>query len=170
MAASLSKKIGPLKILEIPIDFNKGFKRHPILGSHKTWRGAVSGIIAGMVVAFVQSRLYQISFIQEISFFDYGDSNIFLFGFLISFGAVFGDLLFAFLKRRKNIRPGEPWIPFDQVNYVIGAFLFLTPFMVFSCTKNFGLEVWLTILVLTFFLHILANHFGYWFGLQKNRW
>ena len=169
MAASLSKKIGPLKILEIPIDFNKRFKKYPILGSHKTWRGAVSGIIAGMIVAFVQSLLYQISFIQEISFFDYGDSNIFLFGFLISSGAVFGDLLFAFLKRRKNIKPGEPWVPFDQINYVIGAFLFLTPFLYWFDVKV-GLKVWLTILILTFFLHILANHFGYWFGLQKNRW
>lgn len=170
MVASLSKKIGFLKALGIPIDFGRKFKGKEILGSHKTWRGAISGIIVGTLIAFAQSYLYRISFIQEISLFDYENSNIFLFGFLISSGAVFGDILFAFLKRRRNINPGEPWIPFDQINYVIGAFLFLTPFTNFLFDDGFGLDVWLVVLILTFFLHILANHSGYWMGLQKNRW
>lgn len=170
MASSLSKKIGVLKMLGVPIDFGKKFKGRPILGDHKTWRGAISGIIVGMLMAFTQSYLYRISFIEEISFFDYGNSNIFLFGFLISSGAVFGDILFAFLKRRRNINPGDPWIPFDQINYVIGAFLFLALFMNSLFDKIISLDIWLVVLILTFFLHILANHSGYWLGLQKNRW
>jgi len=164
MSASLSKKIKFLKPLEVPIDFNKKINGYPIFGNHKTWRGLICGTAVGMIVAIFQQYLYQFECIQKISLFNYYEINIFLFGFLISFGAIFGDLLFAFFKRRQNIEPGKPWIPFDQVNFVIGVFLFLTPFLKLS------ISVWFTILILTFVLHILGNHIAYWLGWQKNQW
>jgi CDP-2,3-bis-(O-geranylgeranyl)-sn-glycerol synthase len=164
MVASLSRKIKFLKPLEAPIDFNKTINDYPIFGTHKTWRGLICGIITGELVAILQKWFYQFDWAQKISFLDYQEINIFLFGFLISFGAIFGDLLFAFFKRRQNIKPGEPWIPFDQINFVIGAFLILTPFFKLS------ILVWVTILILTLFLHVLGNHIAYWFGWQKNRW
>ena len=128
MSASLSRNINFLKPLEVPVDFNKKINGYPIFGNHKTWRGLICGTVAGMIMAIFQQYLYQFEYIQKISLFNYQEINIFLFGFLISFGAVFGDLLFAFLKRRQNIEPGKPWIPFDQLNFVIGSFLLLTPF------------------------------------------
>jgi CDP-2,3-bis-(O-geranylgeranyl)-sn-glycerol synthase len=164
MVASLSRKIKFLKPLEASIDFNKTINGYPIFGSHKTWRGLICGVITGMLIAIFQRWFYQFEWIQEISFFDYREINIFLFGFLIAFGAIFGDFLFAFFKRCQNIKPGKPWVPFDQINYVVGSFLTLTPFF------KLPVLAWLTILILTFFLHILGNHLGYWFGWQKNRW
>lgn len=122
------------------------------------------GIMVGIFTAYVQSRLYQIYFIKEITFFDYGKVNIFLFGFLISFGAVFGDLAFAFLKRRLKMRPGQFFAPFDQTNYVLGAFLFL------SLLLKLNLSVWLAIFILTFFLHIIFNRLGFWLGLSRSKW
>jgi CDP-2,3-bis-(O-geranylgeranyl)-sn-glycerol synthase len=164
MVASLSKKIRFLKPLEVPLDFGRKIKGYPIFGNHKTWRGLICGTVIGILVIFLQFWLYQFPFIKKISFFDYTSINILFFGFLISLGAVFGDLLFAFLKRRQNIKPGKSWVPFDQINYVIGAFLFLTPFL------RLDPIIWLTILVLTPILHILANHIAYFAGWQKNRW
>jgi CDP-2,3-bis-(O-geranylgeranyl)-sn-glycerol synthase len=164
LTASLSRKIKFLTTLNIPVDFDKSLNGYPIFGTHKTWRGLICGTIIGMLVAILQRWFYQFECIKEISFLNYQEINIFLFGFLISFGAIFGDLLFAFFKRRQNIQPGEPWIPFDQINYVIGAFLILTPFF------KLPISVWFTILILTFFLHILGNHLGYWLGWQENRW
>lgn len=164
MTASLSRRMLFLKPIEKPVDFGRKLNGLPLLGSHKTWRGVVCGTIAGMLTVWLQSLLFKTSFFKEISLLNYQEINIFLFGFLISFGAIFGDLLFAFFKRRQKIISGALWIPFDQVNYVIGAFLFLTPF--FKIELNF----WIGLIVLTFFLHIFVNHLGYWLGLQKNKW
>lgn len=164
MAASLSKKLKFLKPLEAPIDFGETLEGKPIFGSHKTWRGAIFGLVVGMLIAWFQLYLYQFDFFKEISFFDYRGINIFIFGFLFSFGDIAGDLFFAFLKRRKGIAPGKTWIPFDQINYVIGSFLFLTPYL------KLEFKIWISALVLTFFLHILTNLIAYFAGWQKNKW
>jgi len=152
------------QFLDKPIDFNKNFLGKPILGSHKSWRGAIFGIIIGFLIIFSQKLFYQFSAIQKISFLDYQRINIYLFAFLMSFGAVFGDLLFAFIKRRLGLEPGASFLPFDQINYVIGAFLFLQLFL------KFNFMAWFTLLVLTFFLHIVGNYLGYSLGLHKAKW
>jgi len=161
MSANLSRKIRFLKFLGVPVDFEKKIKGAPIFGTHKTWRGVIAGIIMGIFTTYFQRWLYKFSFIQNNSLVPYDKINIFIFGFLISFGAIFGDLLFAFLKRRRKIPPGAPWIPFDQTNYVIGAFLILLPYL--------GIDIiyWVTILLLTLFLHLLFNYLGYCLGLSR---
>jgi len=164
MTPPLSKKAGILKFLERPIDLGKNFFSQPLLGSHKTWRGAILGIIVGTSVVKFQVWLYRFHFIKEISFFDYYKINFLVFGFLISGGAVFGDLLFAFIKRRLRLKPGTRFLPFDQINYVIGAFLFLTPFF------KIDVRIWLTIFILTFFLHIVVNRLGYYLRLYQAKW
>jgi CDP-2,3-bis-(O-geranylgeranyl)-sn-glycerol synthase len=91
-------------------------------------------------------------------------STFFLFAFLISFGEVFGDLIFAFIKRRIGLKPGAPFLPFDQTNYVFGCFLLLQPYL------NLDLKIWLTILILTFFLHIIFNRLGYYLKIHEAKW
>ncbi len=166
MIPPLAKKANVFDFLDKPIDFNKTFKNKPILGTHKTWRGAITGIIIGVLVAYTQKRLYQFSWIKGISFFDYEKINILILGLLLSSGAVFGDLFFAFIKRRLDLKPGAKFIPFDQINYVIGAYVF------FSLTSGFKIDnlVWITLLILTFFLHIIVNRFGYHLRLHKAKW
>ena len=156
--------VSKLNFLAIPVDFNRSFQGKRILGSHKTWRGVVSGLLVGISAVYIQLWLYQFSFIKEISLFDYSQINIILFAFLLAGGAVFGDLLFSFFKRRIALAPGEKWLPFDQTDYVIGAYLFLIPFLILE------LKVWLTIFVATFFLHIVFNRMGYWLGLHNSKW
>ncbi len=164
MVQPLIRRAGFLNFLDKPVDFDKKFMGKPFLGSHKTWRGAISGIVLGMLVALVQVWLYKLPFAKEISFLDYSQINIWLFGFLISAGAVFGDLLFAFIKRRLNIEPGGMFMPLDQINYVIGAAIFLTFFL------KIHIMVWATLFISTFILHILFNKIGYFLGLHKNKW
>ena len=160
----LIKKSRFFQFLDKPIDFNKNFLGKPVLGSHKSWRGAIFGIIIGFLIIFSQKLFYQFPAIQKISFLDYQRINIYLFAFLMSFGAVFGDLLFAFIKRRLGLEPGASFLPFDQINYVIGVFLFLQLFL------KFNFMAWFTLLVLTFFLHIIGNYLGYSLGLHKAKW
>ena len=164
MTPPLAKKAGVLKFLDKPVDFGKNFLAKPILGSHKTWRGVILGIIIGISVVKFQVWLYRFPFIKEIRFFDYYKINFLVFGFLISGGAVFGDLLFACIKRRLKLQPGARFLPFDQTNYVIGVFIFLQPYL------KLDLTIWLTIFILTFFLHIIVNRIGYILKLHQAKW
>jgi len=156
MAPSFATRLSILDSLAKPIDSGKQYKGFPIFGSHKTWRGIVSGLFLGTLIAYFQILLTRFDFFQKITFFDYQKENILLLGFLLSLGASLGDLVFSFFKRRRGIKAGVSWIPFDQVGFVIGAFLF-TGFLF-----QVPLLVWLLILVFSFFLHIIVNRIGFW--------
>lgn len=165
MTPPLARKANLFNFLDKDVDFGKKFLDQPILGSHKSWRGAILGIGVGFLTALVQSYLYQFPAIQRISLFvDYKQINIFLFGFLISAGAVFGDLLFAFIKRRLRMPSGARFIPFDQINYVIGSAIFLTPILKIDIIN------WITLFILTFLLHIIVNRIGYYLKLNRAKW
>lgn len=164
MTPPLMRKVNLFTFLDREVDFGKKFWGQPILGSHKSWRGVIFGIIVGILVAGIQGYLYQFPTIQKISFLNYYQINIFLFGFLISAGAVFGDLLFAFIKRRLKMEPGARFLPWDQTNYVIGTALFLTPFF------KIEIIVWITLFILTFLLHLIFNRLGYCLKLHRAKW
>jgi CDP-2,3-bis-(O-geranylgeranyl)-sn-glycerol synthase len=164
MTPPLIRKAGIFNFLDIPVDFGKKFFSQPIFGKNKCWRGVIFGIIVGILVTGLQLWLYQFSFVKKISLLDYQKINIFFFGFLISAGAVFGDLLFAFIKRRLKMPPGARFLPWDQTNYVIGAALFLTPVF------KIEIMVWITLFILTFILHIIFNRLGYCLGLHRAKW
>ncbi|MEM4500149.1 MAG: CDP-2,3-bis-(O-geranylgeranyl)-sn-glycerol synthase [Candidatus Woesearchaeota archaeon] len=127
-----------LPVLNVPVDFNRKLNGKPIFGTHKTWRGLVFGILFGMIITYLQAILYQnFEFIKKISIYDY--ENAFLFGFLMSFGALFGDLVKSFFKRRVGIREGKDWPIFDQIDFIVGALVFTLPYFeksfifIFSC-------------------------------------
>ena len=164
MTPPLARKANLFNFLDKDIDFGRKFLGQPILGSHKSWRGAILAIGVGFLVVLVQGYFYQFRAIQRISLLNYEEVNIFLFGFLISTGAVFGDLLFAFIKRRLRLLPGARFIPFDQTNYVIGSAIFLT--VIFKIE----IMIWITLFALTFLLHIIANRIGYCLKLNRAKW
>lgn len=178
MTPPLARKANLFNFLDKEIDFGKKFLGQPILGSHKSWRGAILSVGVGFLTVMVQRCLYQFPVVQRISLLDYEEINIFIFGLLISFGTVFGDLLFAFIKRRLELKPGARFLPWDQTNYVIGAALFLTPFFKFfkieilacSLTICYWWQVWSTLFILTFLLHIIANRIGYRLKLNRAKW
>jgi CDP-2,3-bis-(O-geranylgeranyl)-sn-glycerol synthase len=159
MGPVLVKKIN---FLNYPVDFNKKFKGKPILGNHKTWRGLFFGILFGIVVAYLQKLLYTNPFFAGLSFMDY--SNWLAVGFLLGFGALFGDMVKSFFKRRVNVKPGKPFIPWDQLDYSIGALLFVS--IVFSLTW----QIIITVIVANFILHVAANHISYYLKLTDVKW
>ena len=162
----LANTFNILNGLNKPIDGGKQINGMAILGSHKTWRGLVSEIVICTLLVqlmFFLHTYYNFSFYQTIGF-NYQAINSWLFGILMSMGIVFGDISFAFLKRRLRLRPGVAFVPFDQTNYVIGAFIFLQPLV------RLSLEFWATLFILTFLLHILSNRIGYNLGLHKAKW
>lgn len=134
----------------LPLDFGKNFyDGKPILGKNKTFRGFFSGLAVGTIVGIVESI-----------FFGYPIH----FGFLLSLGALIGDLAGAFLKRRVGIPPGGTLPIVDQLDFVIGALAFSVPLnMLFP-------ELVIAILVITPPLHLLTNFAAYKMGLKNAPW
>lgn len=136
-----------------------------VFGDHKTFRGFAFGIGAAMIVAGVQKYLFlDFAFFRDFSMIDYGVHSAAVLGLLMGFGALFGDAVKSFFKRRSGIRPGRPWIPFDQLDFVVGSLLLLA--LVF-------IPPWQSVVFLMVavpVLHILTNHVGYYLGINKSKW
>lgn len=110
-----------IPILGAPVDFGRAFRGKRIFGDHKTWRGIILAVIWGFAFFLLQKYLYnQANFFRQISLFDLQAAPIYL-GALAGLGAIIGDLIKSFFKRRVGIAPGKPWLPFDQIDYIIGG-------------------------------------------------
>ena len=147
------------KFLAKPVDLGKKFRGKRILGDNKTFRGFFVGILIGILVAYIQ---YIINFPINITNY----SNWLLIGFLLSFGALFGDSFESFIKRQKGIKPGERFFLWDQIDSVMGA-LVLAGFLIFPEVRFHAV---LILLVLTPILTIIINHLAFYTGLRKEKW
>ena len=133
-----------------PMDFGKTFfDGNPVLGGHKTFRGFLVGIMIGTLVGLVQTVLYE----QVLLQYEYGyqfQYSIIL-GFALSLGALTGDLIESFIKRRLNLSPGKSLPIADQIDFILGAFLFSIPILPPTLT------VALITLLITIPIHLLTN-------------
>ncbi|MDP3997831.1 MAG: CDP-archaeol synthase [Candidatus Andersenbacteria bacterium] len=110
--------------LDLPLDGGKTLSGRSILGSHKTLRGLIIGIIIGSIVGLIQYILQSQTLIAGISIITYPSALMAAaIGALIGFGALFGDAIKSFCKRRLNISPGTSWIPWDQIDVVVGVII-----------------------------------------------
>ena len=124
-----------LKKYDAPIDGGKTWRGHMILGPHKTWRGIIAGIIIATLVLWIQQTL--VAHFGWARFaaggINYAALPVLLLGPLFAIGALGGDAVESFFKRQQNIKSGGTWVPFDQIDYIIGSvivtlfFVILTP-------------------------------------------
>jgi CDP-2,3-bis-(O-geranylgeranyl)-sn-glycerol synthase len=153
-----------LPILNIPIDGGIRWRGKPIFGSHKTVRGFVFGIFGAIVVAYLQYTLFSLGGVwQMISLFDYSMFPLWFFGFCMGFGALVGDAVESFFKRRIGIDPGKSWLVFDQVDYVVGALLFTSILFIPSVLHI------ITILVLGIGGSFVSSYVGFHVGFKESR-
>ena len=97
LGAFFSAKFRYTKKLTFPVDFYLKFRGKRILGSHKTIRGFIVGIIFATLTVYLQIFLYQHSiYLRQIMPVDYNEINPFIFGFLSGFGALAGDAVKSF--------------------------------------------------------------------------
>ncbi len=150
-----------LKILDFPVDFNLKLFKKPLFGKNKTFRGFFFGTFAGVITVFFQAWIYNKSQrIRNISIIDYNDQSVVLLGFLIGFGSLLGDLIESFFKRRLNIAPGRSWIPFDQCDYILGAFV------ISSLLVNVKFEIVIAGIIVSIILHFITVFIGYYLGIR----
>lgn len=158
MAPSLFAR---LPFLETPIDFNKKLDGKPIFGPHKTYRGFLVGIVFAILTVYLQKWLQP--HLENYSLVDYGSINILQLGFLLGFGALFGDLIKSFFKRSVDIPSGHSWVPFDQIDWILGAILFSALIVDFKPSEI------VAAIILFGLLHPLVNLTGYALKVKNNR-
>jgi len=151
MAPVIVKK--SYKKLSIPVNTK-------IFGKNKTYRGLIFGILFAIIIAFIQYLVYPQ--LKDLSFLDY--SNWFKIGFLMGFGAVFGDIIESLVKRRLKYKPGQPFVPLDQLDFVLGSLLFIS--LIFIPT----IKMIITIIIVSFILHVLVNHSAYYLKIRNEKW
>jgi CDP-2,3-bis-(O-geranylgeranyl)-sn-glycerol synthase len=154
------------KWLAVPIDFGKTWRGKPIFGPHKTVRGFIVGIKLAVIVALIQAWLSNYPTMQEFSLVDFSQGYGFaiLFGALMGFGSLFGDLVKSFFKRRIGVDAGKPFIPFDEIDFAIGALLFS------ALVVPLSWHIAVMSLSLAFIFHILTNHLAFYLGIRKEKW
>ena len=149
----------------MPVDFGKSDKNGVRwIGDGVTWKGLIggtligiiTGIIQGLIAPYILSNFGQFITTPLIT----NVSEGILIGFLLGFGALLGDALGSFLKRRIGIGRGQPAPILDQLDFLIVA-LILVSFVV----KLDWLFIILAI-VLTLIIHLLANTIAYLLGLK----
>lgn len=121
----------------------------PIFGSHKTVRGVIAGIVAGSIVGIAESFV---------------DSRLLVGGFLIALGAVLGDLLGAFIKRRLKVEPGKAFPILDQLDFVLGSLI-----LGYSAFQ-IGLLSATLVVIVTPPIHLATNYGAYLLGIKKTQW
>lgn len=151
-----------------PIDGGKDFSDGSrLIGNGVTWRGFKNGTILGTLVGVILGIIG--IFFGDLSVLTGGviDLHVYgsvfgglILGFLMAFGALFGDAVGSFLKRRMGLQSGEPAPIMDQLDFVIGA-LVLSILVVQISWKLF-----IVIAILTIILHVGSNSIAYILGIK----
>lgn len=152
-----------IKKLDYPMDLGRTFRGKRVFGTHKTWRGLITGMLAATLVLWWQQiAVQQFGWAQWVAAdVDYAHLPVLLLGPLFGFGALMGDAIESFFKRQRGVKPGDGWFPFDQTDYIIGGAIATMPFVQLSLLQ-YG---WLLLLWLS--LHVIASYIGYLAGLKE---
>jgi len=139
-----------------PVDFSKKFiDGKPIFGQNKTIRGFIAGLFIGTLVGWAQETLAPNIGLEKGSV---------LLGLCLSLGALFGDLVGSFVKRRLDLKPGASFPVSDQIDFVLLALLFSLP------VKPPTFLYAVLIIALTLPIHLLANVIAYLIRVKKRPW
>jgi CDP-2,3-bis-(O-geranylgeranyl)-sn-glycerol synthase len=149
----------------LPVDLGRNFSDgRRILGDGKTFRGLVAGILAGILIGGIQI------WCQDTFGLDFLPWQTVLSITLLSTGALLGDLVKSFFKRRFGKERGAKWPVADMYDLVAGAFVLLLIFDPAWLFAAVTLPVLLVILILTPVLHRAMNILGYLMKVKEVPW
>jgi CDP-2,3-bis-(O-geranylgeranyl)-sn-glycerol synthase len=157
------------------MDFGRSVSRdgQRVLGPSKTWAGFIVGTLFAMPFGFLQAYLILIAPPPWQLVPSYGTSVIAAVPvvLLLTAGALAGDALGSFIKRRLRRPSGTrspllDQLPFVAVPILVGALLFPTIFV----PTFFSLEAVIWVLIFTLGLHTGFNWIGYKIGAKKVPW
>jgi len=119
-----------------------------LIGDGATWRGTGAGTCVGLIVGGLQGFISGSVLAGALT------------GLLLGLGALLGDAAGSFIKRRIGIERGRPAPILDQLDFVFGALLLVSPLV------NLPLYYIVLIMVITVVLHLSANIVAYLMGMK----
>ena len=153
-------KLPVLSSFNYPLDFYKKYNGKRVFGNHKTIRGLVAGVAVAIATVLLEQYLYAMYHPAFVPF-AYDTLNPIVLGFLFGVGALGADAIKSFFKRQKGITEGVSWIPWDQLDFILGACILSALYV------RLNIPQYLTIIILFFVLHLLAKAVGYFLKLNK---
>ncbi|NHJ39502.1 MAG: CDP-2,3-bis-(O-geranylgeranyl)-sn-glycerol synthase [Asgard group archaeon] len=140
----------------VPMDLRRNwFDGKRILGNNKTIRGFIVGLIGGFLMGL---------FTKWWFFHILGLEIPYTVGFFQGLGAVTGDAVGSFIKRRLNIPSGGSLIVMDQLGFMVFGLGFA------RIVYAFPWYFWAITLPLTFTVHFASNVVGYTIGWKDVWW
>lgn len=132
-----------------PIDGHKNLPDgNRVFGDGKTILGFVTGIIGGSFIGLVQTLFWSRPGGWEV-------------GLLLSLGALIGDMMGSFFKRRIGLSRGEPLPGLDQLEFIAGA-------VILGSLLSFpSWEVLAVLFVFTPLIHLGANFVSCKMGFKQ---
>jgi len=144
-----------------------------VLGEGKTYRGLVFGTGCGVAVGIAQMviRAPLDDTLPDVAIpaFGYGWDGVPIV-FTLSFGALLGDVVASFFKRRAGLGRGSPLPIIDQLDFVAGAWVLTVIFAHSWFFQQFTPRVMLAVILITPLLHVVANVLGYLIGKKQVPW
>ena len=175
--AYIANSVAVLTGGKYPIDQGKIYSDgNRILGDGKTWSGLLGGTLGGIIFGMLLDAGDSRMALEHLTSEEYekslwGNNPILIF-FLLSFGALFGDMVASFYKRRQNLQRGDKFALLDMYDFIIMSLLLCFIFQrdwLISWIFD-GVVPLFTILVLTPFLHRGVNIIGYKMGVKNEPW
>jgi CDP-2,3-bis-(O-geranylgeranyl)-sn-glycerol synthase len=152
---------GRFERLAVPIDGGRTWRGRRLFGDHKTWRGIVSGVVTGVIAAGLQALVHAAGWLADLALVDYAALWLPV-GFLQGLGTGAGDAVKSFAKRRIDIAPGQSWIGFDQLDFMVGAYVFV------SLIYQPPLTAWLLALPVVLVGSVAVTAAGWALGLKES--
>lgn len=141
-----------------PLDFGKNFfDGKPVLGKGKTFLGTAAGLLVGFITVYATCALFAQDVEKIIP-------NYALVGTLLTIGAIAGDVIASFFKRRFGKKQGQPVFLLDQLDFALGGIILASPVFIP------GLLQLAVIIILTIVIHRLANFIAFKIKLKKVPW
>jgi CDP-2,3-bis-(O-geranylgeranyl)-sn-glycerol synthase len=156
-----------------PVDFGRTWKGKRVLGDGKTWRGLFGGVIAGTLLGIVMILAAEaLNTPIEFRYESLPDGAGLV--FVMALGALLGDMVGAFIKRRMGLERGEKAPFLDQYDFVVGGLgltaLFYSDWVVSHYISGESIVALITLLIFVPLLHRLVNIIGFKLGKKKEPW
>jgi len=150
-----------------PIDGGRMYKGRRLLGDGKTWRGMAVGIATGVLVALLLNQLQPAA--SELFGFEL---PVFPLWAIVSLptGAMLGDILASFLKRRSGRERGASFPLLDQLDFVVIALLLTVIVAPDWALQILSVTVLALVVIITPLIHLGTNALAYSLGLKNEPW
>ena len=136
-----------------------------LLGDGKTWRGTAFGTVAGVAVALALNQLHP--FVSGVVA---ADPFPIAAAVSLAFGAMLGDILASFLKRRTGRERGAAFPGIDQLDFVVVSLVLTAIVATGWFLETFTLSVLVAVFLLPPLLHVSTNAVAYALGLKDEPW